>query len=175
MTDTAQRLWAVVEPYLAAENVELDDIEVRGGKGRLVRVVIDAEGGVDIDRVAELSRGISRLLQDESGGFDDYPLEVSSPGLERKLRRPRHYEKSIGKDVKVKTSQAIGGNHAHRGTLLEAGPEDFTLSVAGEERTILYADVVTATTVFEWKSAPKPGRTQQTPAKQAADSGERTA
>lgn len=74
-------LWGLVEPYLAAERLELDDLELSGrGRGRVVRIIVDGED-VGVDRLAELSRGLSRLLDDEPGLQDSYRLEVSSPGL----------------------------------------------------------------------------------------------
>jgi ribosome maturation factor RimP len=158
MTDTAQRLWTMVSPYLAAEQVELDDVEVRGGESKMVRIVVDAEGGVDIDRIADLSRGIARLLEEADATLAEYNLEVSSPGLERKLRRPRHYEKVVGKVVRVKTKAEHAGGHSHKGSLVAAGEADFTIDVDGRELTIDYDDVLTATTVFEWKASPKPGK-----------------
>ncbi len=68
----------------------------------MLRVTVDGHE-VDLDRLAEVSRGLSRLLDDETDLQDAYQLEVTSPGLERKLRRPTHYEKSVGREVVVKT------------------------------------------------------------------------
>jgi ribosome maturation factor RimP len=158
MTDTAQRLWSVVEPYLAAEQVELDDIEIRGGESRILRVVVDAPGGVDIGRIADLSRGVARLLESTDETLTQYTLEVSSPGLERKLRRPRHYEKAVGRIVKVRTKSEHGGRHSHVGPVVAATDTGFTIEVDGETQTIDYGDVLTAATVFEWKASPKPGK-----------------
>ena len=91
------RLWDSIETFLAEERVELDDLEL---SGRTLRVIVDAEGGIDLDHITDVSRGVSRLL-DESEDLvpDSYSLEVTSPGLERRLRRPRHYEKAIGRPV----------------------------------------------------------------------------
>ena len=82
---------------------------------------------------------------------------MSSPGLERKLRRPRHYEKSLGKEIKVKTAAPVAGERTHTGVLTAADDASFTMSVDGEPRRIDYDAVASARTVFEWKKAAKPG------------------
>ena len=105
MTTTVSDIWSVVEPYLAAERLELDDVELHGrGPGTLLRVVVDGDG-VDVDRLADVSRGLSRLLDNETDMSDSYRLEVTSPGLERSLRRPSHYAKSVGREVVVKVGE----------------------------------------------------------------------
>lgn len=147
-----ERLWGLIEPYVAAEGVELDDVELAGA-GRLLRVVIDAEGGIGVDRIAELSRGISRVVDTEDPIDGAYTLEVTSPGLERKLRRPQHFAKSIGRELRVKAQHPIEGSRSHRGTLLEAGAEGFTIDEDGHELTLRYEDVASAKTVFVWETS----------------------
>ena len=159
MTGKVERLWAVIKPYVAAEGIELDDIEIVGkAPGIVVRVTLDAEDGVGVDRLAEISRRLSRLLDDEDPIEGSYTLEVSSPGLERKLRRPEHFLKSIGQDVKVKSRFEVGGEHSHRGVLIGADDAGFVVEVDGEKREIAYGDVVAARTVFAWEKAAKPGK-----------------
>jgi ribosome maturation factor RimP len=149
-------IWSVVEPYLADERLELDDLELSGrGRGRILRVVVDGED-VNVDRLAELSRGLSRLLDEEPALQDAYQLEVSSPGLERKLRRPSHYRKSLGREVVVKTA-ADDHKTVFRGTLTEAGDDTFTVAADQGVTEVPYDDVISAKTVFRWEKAPKPG------------------
>ncbi|MGD2042782.1 MAG: ribosome maturation factor RimP [Acidimicrobiia bacterium] len=149
-------LWGLVEPYLAAERLELDDLELSGrGRGRVLRVIVDGED-IGVDRLAELSRGLSRLLDDEPGLQDSYQLEVSSPGLERKLRRPSHYRKSIGREVVVK-SAGTEHNATHRGLLTASGENAFTIDTEQGPVEVSYEDVISAKTVFRWEKAPKPG------------------
>ena len=158
MSDTAERLWGVIEPYVAAEGIELDDLEVLGhGAGTIVRVTVDGDETLSVDRIAELSRGISRLLDDDDPVSGSYTLEVSSPGLERRLRRPRHYEKSLGRDVKVKTKGPVAGSVNHAGELLEADDDGFVVGTEAGAHRIAYADVASARTVFVWEKAAKPG------------------
>ena len=149
-------IWSVVEAYLAAERLELDDLELTGrGRGRVLRVTVDGDD-VGVDRLAELSRGLSRLLDDEPGLQDQYRLEVSSPGLERKLRRPRHYRKSVGREVVVKIARA-DQKATYRGTLTDADEAGFTVESEQGPVSAPYEDVVSAKTVFRWEKSPKPG------------------
>ena len=159
MTSVVDRLWAVVEPYVAAEGIELDDLAVVGkAPGVVVRVTLDASEPLGVDRIADVSRRLSRLLDQEDPISSAYTLEVSSPGLERRLRRPRHYDKSVGRDVKVKTSVEIDGERNHRGVLTQADENGFVVDVNGSERKIAYGEVVAARTVFVWEKTPKPGK-----------------
>ncbi len=150
-------IWNLVEPYLAAERLELDDLELSGqGGGRILRVTVDGDN-ITIDRLAELSRGLSRLLDNETDIDGRYQLEVSSPGLERKLRRPTHYLKAVGREVVTKVADG-DTKTTLRGRLAAADDESFTIEVeGGEDRVVSYADVITAKTVFRWEKSPKPG------------------
>jgi ribosome maturation factor RimP len=152
MSSVADKLWAVIEPYVAAEGVELDDVEVLSG-GQLVRVTIDADETIGVDVIAAVSRGIGRLLDAEDPISSSYTLEVSSPGLERKLRRPRHYEKSIGRLVKTKTFAEIDDQKSHTGILLRSDEGSFVIDIDGSERTIPYDTVSSTRTVFVWEKS----------------------
>ncbi len=158
MTTREDRLWQAIERYVGAEGVELDDLEIRGeGPGTIVRVTVDGDDPVDVDHVARLSRGLSRLLDEEDPIASSYTLEVGSPGLERPLRRPRHYAKSIDREVKVKTHGAVDGARNHRGFLRTVDDAGFVIEVDGAEREIAFEDVVSARTVFVWEKTAKPG------------------
>jgi len=149
-------IWDLVEPYLAAERLELDDLELAGqGRGRILRVTVDGED-VTVDRLASLARGLSRLLDNETELEGQYQLEVSSPGLERKLRRPSHYQKSVGRELVAKVS--LGETKATiRGVLAGANDDSFTIEADDGPSVVSYEDVITAKTVFRWEKAPKPG------------------
>lgn len=156
-----QQLWELCEAQLATLGLELDDLRVSGRGRRLLRVTIDRRGGVDVEAIADASRTLSRRL-DEMDPFDGpYSLEVTSPGLERSLRRRRHYAKSIGRDVAVNTSVEVAGSRHHRGVLETVGKDDFVVTVDGVPRRIAFGQVKAAKTRFEWnrqtKSARKPG------------------
>jgi len=155
-TTTISDIWTVVETYLAAEKLELDDVELLGrGPGQLLRVVVDGEN-LNVDRLAEVSRGLSRLLDHDTDLTDAYRLEVTSPGLERSLRRPAHYAKSIGREAVVKVARGQDKTSL-RGVLTTAGELSFTIETEDGPSVVDYEDVLTAKTVFRWEKAPKPG------------------
>lgn len=153
-----RRLWKSCEDWLAGMGLELDDLEVAGQGRRLVRITVDGAGGVDVQQLADASRVISRRL-DELDPFEgSYSLEVTSPGLERNLRRPLHFRKSIGRDVTVRTSMEVDGFRHHQGILESVEDEGFVISVHGEARRIAFRQVRNARTRFEWKKRPASGK-----------------
>ncbi|WKZ82617.1 MAG: ribosome maturation factor RimP [Acidimicrobiia bacterium] len=159
MADVDVRLWDLLESWLGAEGVELDDLQMLGSSaGRIVRVTVDTPGGIDLERIAEVSQGLSRLIDAEGALAGSYTLEVSSPGLERPLRRPAQFRKAVGCEVVVKTSRPISGVNSHRGVLASADDTEVSLVVDGEDRHIPFTDVSQARTVFRWEKPPKPGK-----------------
>jgi ribosome maturation factor RimP len=150
---------ALVRPVVEAAGLELWEVVYRKEGGRMVlRVAVDREGGVDIDAIAQTSERISRRLDLEGfGGSGTYALEVSSPGLERPLRTPRHFERSVGQTVKVKTVEPVAGSTVHEGTLVSADAEAIAIASEGGELRVSYADIASARTVFEWGSAKRSG------------------
>ncbi len=145
---------ALVGPVVEASGLELWQVSFRGEGGRSVlRVSVDREGGVDIDAIAEVSERLSRRLDLEDFGPRGYTLEVSSPGLERPLRTPRHFERSVGQQVKVKTVEPIDGSKVHEGALVSADAEAIVVASAGGELRVPYAGIASAHTVFEWGTA----------------------
>ena len=155
----SDRLWSEIEAFLAVEGVELDDLDLRGGgRGRILKVIVDAEGGLGLDRIADLARGLSRMLDEDDLITGPYSLEVTSPGLERPLRRPSQYRKSVGREVVVKTGAEVAGETSHRGVLDGVGEADVTLRVGDEARLIPFDAISGARTVFLWERTPKPGR-----------------
>lgn len=159
MSDAPQELWKLLESYVAEERLELDDVEIVGahGGGKSLRVTIDGDQ-VGTDRLGALARGISRLLDQHDLIPGSYQLEVSSPGLERKLRRPEHWKKSIGRDAKVKTSVEVDGSRRHEGIIKSADSDSCVVEVDGAERNIPYAVVISAKTLYKWKTPVKPGK-----------------
>ena len=159
MTTETRELWETIAAYLEAESLELDDLDVvGGGGGRIVRVTVDAPDGVGVDRIADTSRALSRLLDERDPIDGSYTLEVTSPGLERPLRRRSHYEKSMGRTVTVKTNRELDGVRRHDGELSAVDSEGIMVSAEGGDRRIEFDEIASARTVFEWKRNPKPGK-----------------
>jgi ribosome maturation factor RimP len=98
------RLTGWLEPAVAASGYDLEELVVRpAGQRSVVRVVVDRDEGVSLDDVAELSRALSEVLdaQDEALGRSPYVLEVTSPGVDRPLTAPRHWQRNVGRLVSV--------------------------------------------------------------------------
>jgi ribosome maturation factor RimP len=145
---------ALVRPVVESAGLELWEVSLRRESGRRVlRVIVDKEGGVDLDAISDMSEKVSRRLDLE--GFDpgpgSYSLEVTSPGIERALREPGQFARSVGQRVKVKTREAIEGSKTHVGTLVSADAEGIEVSTEGGELRLDYADVTAARTIFDWK------------------------
>ena len=142
---------ALVGPVVEASGLELWEVSFRGEGGRSVlRVSVDREGGVDLDTIAAVSERLSRRLDLEDFGPRGYTLEVSSPGLERPLRTPGHFGRSVGQQVKVKTKEPVSGSKVHEGALVSADAEAIVVASEGGELRVPYADIASAHTVFEW-------------------------
>jgi ribosome maturation factor RimP len=151
----ADQVLRLAEPICRDVGVELFDVDYGGG---VVRVFVERAGGVDIDTIALITRELSRALDHADPIPGRYTLEVSSPGLERTLRRPVHFEKALGELVNVKTQPYVEGDRRLRGQLLAADSDGIEIDVAGTRRRVAYDDIERATTVFEWGPAPKPGK-----------------
>jgi ribosome maturation factor RimP len=150
-TDVADRVAELVEPLLDGAGHELYDVVLAGAT---LRVLV--AGGADLDELARLTREISALLDEADPIPDRYTLEVSSPGLERTLRTPRHFAGAVGEKIKVKTIPSTEGDRRADGTLVSADDDGIVVDTGTGERRLAYGDIDKARTVFEWGNAPKP-------------------
>jgi ribosome maturation factor RimP len=152
-----ERVNQLVEPICADLGVDLFDVDHAGG---ILRVTVEREGGVDIGTIALITRELSRALDHDDPIPGRYTLEVSSPGLERPLRRQTHFVRSVGQRIKVKTKPHVEGERRLEGTLAAAGDDGIQLLVNddGTTRSLAYDDIEKANTIFEWGPAPKPGK-----------------
>jgi len=113
------RVREIAERVAASTGLEIVEVELRGGgKARMLRIFIDKPGGVTHEDCANLSREVGTILdvEDVIPGAS-YLLEVSSPGLDRKLSRPADYERFTGSRVKLTTRQPVNGSHHFEGRL----------------------------------------------------------
>lgn len=108
-----------IEPFLTENGIELYFTEyVKEGRDRILRVYIDKEGGVSSDDCAFVSQYISNELDRNDPIEDSYLLEVSSPGIERELRKDAHFEKNIGRTIKLSLFAAYEGSKSYEGELI---------------------------------------------------------
>lgn len=153
-------LYEALLPVVAAHHLELIDVEACAG---LVRVVVDRQGGVDLDGLASANRSLSAALDDLDPMPGRYTLEVTSPGVERRLRTPAQFARSVGETVSVRLVAGTEGARRLEGRLLTADEEGLELELAEGPSRIRYEDVERARTVFTWGPSPKPGRRGTSP------------
>jgi ribosome maturation factor RimP len=143
MTASAARLSELLAPAISAAGADLEDLSVsKAGKRSVIRVLVDRDGGVSLDDVADLSRVVSDALdaldeQDPSALGPSYVLEVSSPGVDRPLTEPRHWRRNVSRLV---TATLRDGSTA-TGRVTAADDDAVTLDVDGTERVLPYGDV----------------------------------
>ncbi|WP_216844125.1 ribosome maturation factor RimP [Phytoactinopolyspora alkaliphila] len=141
-------LQKIVEPIVDGEGLDLEELKVgQAGRRSRVQIVVDADGGVDLDRCAEVSRLISAAFDDSDAmGETPYTLEVSSPGVSRPLTLPRHWSRATGRLVRVK--RADGSEIT--GRVRSAADRAAELDVDGSVEEIPYADVAKARVEIEF-------------------------
>ena len=146
MTALRPRLVQLLGPVVEGAGLDLEDVTVSpAGRRSVVRVVVDRDGGVPLDDVAEVSRVVSEALDEldaaEPGALGtSYVLEVSSPGVDRPLTAPRHWRRSTGRLVRAVLRE--GGAVTGRVRSADDGEDgEVVLDVDGSERSLAYAEV----------------------------------
>lgn len=158
-TNELDSVRALVEPIASDLDLDVYDIERRGST---VRITLDtppgSDGGITLDNLALATRLISREIDHEDPISSRYTLEVTSPGLERQLRTPAHFQREVGKMITVRFRDPNADPRRVEGDLIAADELAATLQLAdGTESTVKYGEIDKARTVFEWGPAPKPG------------------
>jgi ribosome maturation factor RimP len=161
----ADRVRDLVLPLLDDRDLDLYDVEMQGP---VLRVVVDSppgsDGGLDLDVLADATRAVSRALDEADPITGRYTLEVTSPGLERTLRRPEHFQRAVGETVKIRTVAGVSDERRVEGQLVSADDSGVVVrtgadDAAGVDQRLAYRDIERARTVFEWGPAtPRSGR-----------------
>ena len=141
----SEELAKLMQPTIERLGYELSDLEARlsGGRG-VVRVFIDKLDGVGLEDCEKVSLAVSALLDVEDPVAGQYDLEVSSPGLDRKLTKIAHFQRFKGEAVKVQMRFPIAGRRRFRGTLVSSDDENIVVNVDGESHTLPMAMIDTA-------------------------------
>lgn len=166
MGPVADRVHDLVEPLVVASGLELVDVEHGPG---LLKITLDREGGIDLDTITEASERISDLLDVHDPVPGRYTLEVTSPGLERPLRRPQHFRRFVGTPVVVRTLPGVEGERRVEAILDDA--DDDGIVIGG--RRLAYTEIERARTVFEWAKGAKGSGDRTPPKGQKRGSGRR--
>lgn len=142
---TGDELARLLEPTVERLGYELADLEVRlGGKGGVVRVFIDKPDGIGLDDCEKVSLAVSAILDVEDPVPGNYDLEVSSPGLDRKLTKVEHFQRFTGEIVKVSLRFPKEGRRRFRGTLVSVDDENIVVEVDGESHSLALSMIDTA-------------------------------
>ena len=135
----------LIEPAVEQLGYELSDLELKiGGRDGIVRVFIDKPDGVDLTDCEFVSRQLSAVLDVENPLPGHYTLEVSSPGLDRKLTKPEHFQRFIGEAIRVKLRFPVAGRRNFRGLLRAADEEQIEVEVDGEPHSLQIATIESA-------------------------------
>jgi ribosome maturation factor RimP len=150
--DVASKVEEIAQRIVQSEGLELVEVEVKGGgNSGFVRIAIDKPEGVTHSDCELVSDKVGQILEAEDAMPGHYTLEVSSPGLERKLLKPQDYQRFQGKKAKITVREEVDGRRTWEGTL--AGYSDGVVSLEtqpGEIRQLPFDKIKKANLKFEW-------------------------
>ncbi len=150
MANSADAVRSHAQPLAEAAGLDLVDVEVKGsGPRTLVRVTVDRKGGVDLASCQELSRSLSRRLDEADPIATRYQLEVTSPGVRRPLRAQRDFDRVEGRVVTVR-HHADDTAAETTGTVVDAAATAVVLDVDGDRVSIAYDAIDHATQALPW-------------------------
>jgi len=136
-----EELIELLEPTVNALGYELVDLDLNSGGGGLVRLFIDQDSGITLTDCEQVSRQISDLLDVEDPLPSRYVLEVSSPGLDRRLRTAEHFASAVGEEIRVELKRAIDGRRKYRGYLVTADANHIEVEGDGTKWQLPLAEV----------------------------------
>ncbi|SDH26131.1 ribosome maturation factor RimP [Vibrio xiamenensis] len=142
MTGLERQLTELLEAPVSAAGYELVGLEfIRAGEHSTLRIFIDHENGITVDDCAEVSHQASAVLDVEDPISVAYNLEVSSPGLERPLFKPAHYEQFIGHEVSIVLKMAVGNRRKWKGEIRAVDGEMITVHVDGQDEQFALSNI----------------------------------
>jgi ribosome maturation factor RimP len=138
------RLREIVAPAVEESGYDLEEVTMsKAGRRSVVRVVVDRDGGVDLDAVADVSRAVSAALDEADPlGEQPYVLEVTSPGVDRPLTQPRHWRRNVGRLAKAGEVT---------GRIREVTADGVAIEVNGQVETISFPELGEGQVVVEFK------------------------
>lgn len=156
MAVTRQGLMELLEPAVATLGFEVADLEVHVGRGGgYLRLFIDGPDGVTVEDCEAVSRQVSSVLDVADPISGEYRLEVSSPGLDRRLAKPAHFDRFVGAEVAVRLRRQIEGRRRLRGRLMGRQGETIEMRVDEANLSIPLAEVEVARLVPDLRVPPK--------------------
>ena len=152
---TVSRIWELATQIADGEAMEVIDVELRreGSRaGRVLRLYLDKEGGPNVDDLGRVSRQLSELLDAHDIVEGSYTLEVSSPGINRPLTKPEHFQRFIGKRVRIRTGDMIDGRRSFLGILSEVSGDTIRIEVEGKPYQIPFSMIEKSNYEHDWSA-----------------------
>jgi ribosome maturation factor RimP len=144
-------LTTMLEPAVEALGFELLGLEfVQAGRHSTLRVYIEHENGITVDNCADVSRQVSAILDVEDPITNEYDLEVSSPGVDRPLFKPAHFEQAQGEEVRVRTKLPQDGRRNFKGDLVSVSGDMITLQIDGQDHMIMLSNIERANIIAKF-------------------------
>ena len=141
----AERVWEIAEPLVTHEGLEMVDVEFRReNRGLVLRLFLDREGGVSLDDLSRVSRQLGDVLDAHDAVPGTYTLEVSSPGINRRLRRPDHFRRYIGRRVRVRTVMPRDDRRVFVGLLHAVESDGIVMSLPDGNHVIPFTEIAQA-------------------------------
>ena len=152
MASIEEKVTKLVEPLIEKIGYELYDVEyAKEGKNYFLRIFIDSEKGIDLNDCEKVNDAITDILDTENYIKDQYFLEISSPGIERVLRKDKHLEKNIGTDINVKLfKKDENGKKEYLGKLKEYNQNEIVIEQEEKEIKIERKNISQIKTVYNW-------------------------
>ncbi len=152
MANIEEKVEKLIEKQINDIGYELYDVEyAKEGKNYFLRIFIDNENGIDLDDCEKVNNAITDLLDEADYIKEQYFLEVSSPGIERVIRKDKHLEKSIGKEIEVKLFKKDEQNKKEYKGILKSYNSDNLVIENEEENIISRKDIAQIKEVYNWQ------------------------
>ena len=150
MENLRDRLQSLIAPIVERFSADFLDLEIKGSKNNVVvRVIVDAEGGIGVETCAAISRALADELDMADAIASRYRLEVSSPGLDRPLRTPRDFQRNLGREVRIRHRR--GDVFAEtEGTIQSISENGIALATSAETYDIAFADIEFGKIKMKW-------------------------
>jgi ribosome maturation factor RimP len=155
-SSVVEQVWKITEPVVMHHGLEIVDIEYRReSHGTVLRFFLDREGGVSLDELAPMSRYLGDVLDVHDVVPSAYVLEVSSPGINRRLRQPKHFRHYIGKRVRIRTVAPQGSRRNFLGALMAVEEDGVVVGGDGGREFIRFDNIVRANYEHEFDGGAK--------------------
>lgn len=151
MANIEEKVEKLLEPKINELGYELYDVEyAKEGKNYFLRIFIDKEDGIDLDDCEKVNDAIMDLLDEADYIKEQYFLEVSSPGIERVLKKPKHLDSAMGEAIEVKLYKQVDKQKDIEGILTGYDEENITMTYENDEISVPRSNIAQIKTKYNW-------------------------